>query len=46
MEQPSRLAIPLNWRSLSQDEDLVAVHWGDCRARVRATYGRKLRPQA
>jgi hypothetical protein len=23
MEQQSRLAIPLNWRNLSQDEDLV-----------------------
>jgi hypothetical protein len=33
MAQQSRLAIPLNWRSLSQDEDLAAVRWGDCRAR-------------
>jgi len=46
MDQQSRLAIPLNWHNLSQDEGLVAVRWGDCRARVRATYGRKLRPQA
>ena len=46
MEQQSRLAIPLNWHNLSQDEDLVAVRWGDCRARVRASYGRKPRPQA
>ena len=45
MEQQSRLAIPLNWRNLSQDEGLVAVRWGDCLARVRATYGRKPRPR-
>ena len=45
MEQQSRLAIPLNWRNLSQDEGLVAVRWGDCLARVRATYGRKPLPQ-
>ena len=45
MEQQSRLAIPLNWRNLSEDEDLVAVRWGDYRARVRATSGRKLLPQ-
>jgi hypothetical protein len=41
MEHQSRLAIPLDWRNLSRDEDLVAVRWGDCRVRVRATYGRK-----
>src|SRR2546423_14893145 len=29
MEQQSRLAIPLNWRNLSENEDLVAVRWGD-----------------
>ena len=46
MEQPSPLAIPLSWRNLSQDEDLVAVRWGDCRARVHATYGRKPLAQA
>jgi hypothetical protein len=45
MEHQSRLAIPLNWRNLSQDEDLVAVRWGDCRVRVRATYGRKPFPR-
>jgi len=45
MEQQSRLAIPLNWRNLSEDEDLVAVRWGVCRARVRATSGRKPLPQ-
>ncbi len=45
MEQQSRLAIPLNWRNLSENEDLVAVRWGDCRARVQATYGRKPLPQ-
>jgi hypothetical protein len=39
MEQQSRLAIPFDQRNLSQDEDLAAVHWRDCRARIRATYG-------
>ena len=46
IEQQSRLAIPFNRRNLSQDEDLAAVHWRDCRARIRGTYGRNPLPQA
>jgi hypothetical protein len=41
VERQSPLAIPFNRRNLSQDEDLVDVHWRDGRARMRPTYGRK-----
>jgi hypothetical protein len=46
IERQSCLAILFNRRNLSQDEDLAAVHWRNCRARIRPTYGGKPLPQA